>query len=110
MRKIEHDMIAAIRSRSDFKSGNTVVEQFPAASYAEVRLHGSKIAKLNYHNGIIELSDCGYKTATTKSRLNAILDAFTNTGGGQGIYARNFKWYWKEDEEWDGSAIARLLI
>lgn len=109
MRKIEMDMIAAIRSRNSYKSGNTVVEQ-GENGYAEVRLHGNRICRLNYHQGIIELSDCGYQTATTKSRLNALLDAFTNTGGGQGIYQRDGKWFWKQGEEWDGSCMARLLI
>ena len=111
MRKVEGNMVAAIRSRKDFRGGNTVVEQGePGTGYAEVRLFGNRIARLNYVNGLIELTDCGYQTATTKSRLNALLDAFTNTGGGQGIYQRDFNWYWKQGEEWDGSCIARLLI
>ena len=109
MRKIENDMIAAIRSRNSYKCDNTVVEQ-GEHGYAEVRLHGNRIARLNYNNGVLELSDCGYRTATTKSRLNALLDAFTNTGGGQGIYQRAGKWLWKQGEEWDGGCMARLLI
>jgi len=109
MRKIENDMIAAIRSRNSYKCDNTVVEQ-GEHGYAEVRLHGNRIAHLNYGNGIIELSDCGYRTATAKSRLNALLDAFTNTGGGQGIYQRDGRWLWKQGEEWDGGCMARLLV
>ena len=109
MRKIENDMVAAIRSRNNYRNDNTVVEQ-GEHGYAEVRLHGRRIARLNYQNGILELSDCGYRTATTKSRLNALLDAFTNTGGGQGIYQHGGKWFWKQVQEWDGGCMARLLI
>lgn len=109
MRKIETDMIAAIRSRNSYKCDNTVVEQ-GENGYAEVRLHGNRIARLNYQNGILELSDCERRTTTTKSRLNALLDAFTNTGGGQGIYQRDGKWFWKQGQEWDGGCMARLLI
>ena len=109
MRKVESNMVAAIRSRKNLRCGNTVVEQ-GESGYAEVRLVGNRIAQLNYINGLIELSDCGYRTATTKSRLNALLDSFTNTGGGQGIYQRRHEWYWKQGEEWDGGCIARLLI
>lgn len=109
MRKVENDMIAAIRSRRFLRCGNTVVEQ-GADGYAEVRLFGNRIARLNYINGLIELSDCGYQTATTKSRLNALLDAFTNTGGGQGIYQNRHVWFWKQGQQWDGGCIARLLI
>ena len=109
MRKVESNMVAAIRSRKNLRCGNTVVEQ-GESGYAEVRLFGNRIAQLNYINGLIELSDCGYRTATTKSRLNVLLDSFTNTGGGQGIYQRRHEWYWKQGEEWDGGCIARLLI
>ena len=109
MRKIETDMVAAIRARRNLKSGNTAVIQGPDGR-AEVRLHNNVIARLNYQSGLIDLSDCGWRTATTKSRLNALLDAFTTAGGGQGIYQRDYAWFWKGGEEWDGGAIARLLI
>jgi hypothetical protein len=109
MRKVESNMIAAVKARKDLRCGNTVVEQGDNG-YAEIRLFGERIARLNYINGLIELSDCGYRTATTKSRLNAILHSFTNTGGGQGIYQQRFKWFWKGGQEWDGGAVALLLI
>lgn len=109
MRKVESNMIAAVKARKDLRCGNTVVEQ-GENGYAEVRLFGNRIARLNYINGLIELSDCGYRTATTKSRLNALLYSFTNTGGGQGIYQQRFEWFWKKGEDWDGSCIARLLV
>ena len=109
MRKVESNMIAAVKARKDLRCWNTVVEQ-GENGYAEVRLFGNRIARLNYINWLIELSDCGYRTATTKSRLNALLDSFTNTGGGQGIYQQRFEWLWKQGEEWDGSCVARLLV
>lgn len=107
MRKIESDMVAAIRSRSDFRGNNTVVDQ-SGNGYGEVRLFGNRIARFSYVNGIIEFEDAGYRTATTKSRLNALISAFTKPG--QGIYQRDFDWYWQDGQEWDGSALARLLI
>jgi hypothetical protein len=109
MRKIESDMVAAIRSRRDYKCGNTQVLQADRENgYGEVRLHGNIISRFNYNNGIIEFADCGYRTATTKSRLNALIHAFTKKG--QGIYQKDFQWYWQDGQEWDGSALARLLI
>ena len=107
MRKIESDMVAAIRSRSDYRNGNTVVDQ-KGNGCGEVRLFGNRICRFSYSNGIIEFEDAGYRTATTKSRLNALIGAFTKPG--QGIYQRNWEWYWQDGREWDGSALARLLV
>lgn len=56
MRKIENDMIAAIRFRRNYRCGNTTVSQ-GQNGYAEVRLFGNRIARLNYVNGLIELAD-----------------------------------------------------
>jgi hypothetical protein len=109
MRKIEAEMIKAIRERRDYRCANTVVDQSdPDNGYAEVRLHGSRIARLNYINQIIEFDDCGYRTATTKSRLNALINAFTKPG--QAIYQRNFEWFWGDGQAWDGGGLAMLKI
>lgn len=109
MRKIESDMVAAIRSRQNYRNSNTVVDQAdPENGYGEVRLFGNRIARFNYISGIIEFEDAGYRTETTKSRLNALIGAFTKPG--QGIYQRDFDWYWQDGQEWDGSALAKLLI
>jgi hypothetical protein len=107
MRKIESDMIAAIRSRSDYRNSNTVVD-IGENGYGEVRLFGNRICRFNYDNGIIEFNDCGYRTATTKSRLNALINAFTKPG--QGIYQKDFQWFWQDGQKWDGGGMARLLI
>lgn len=107
MRKIETSMIAAIRSRSQFKKDNTQVLQ-EDNGYGEVRLFGNIICRFNYNRGIISFDDCGYQTATTKSRLNAIIHAFTKPG--QGIYQKDFKWFWNNGEEWDGGGMARFLV
>jgi len=43
-----------------------------------VRLHGSKICTYNRTGETVTFRDCGYQTATTKSRLNALLAYFSN--------------------------------
>lgn len=109
MRKVESDMVAAIRSRSNYRKGNTVVEQVdPENGYGEVRLHGNRICRFNYDNGIIDIDDCGYRTNTTKSRINCLLNNFTKPG--QGVYQKDFKWFWKDGEEWDGGCIAKFFV
>jgi hypothetical protein len=71
MRKIERAMEAALVEGRRWKSGNTAVTW--SGSEFNVRLHGNKIAEGDSYG--VTLDHCGWKTATTKSRLNAVLSA-----------------------------------
>jgi len=54
-----------------------------------VYLHDNHIASVG--NDWVEIFDGGYQTATTKSRLNAILK--THAIKGECVVQRNFKWF-----------------
>lgn len=71
MRKIEAQMIQAIKAHKPFKSGNTQVSLSPEDGLAYVYLHGNLIAAECKQGWMI--NDCGWQTTTTKSRLNSIL-------------------------------------
>ena len=86
MRKIESDLIRAFRLGRSFKSGNTTLENTDHGQL--IRLHGNKIAQLDGTN--LYLSSAGWETATTKSRLNAILSCLLP---GAVIYQKDFVWY-----------------
>jgi hypothetical protein len=88
MRKIELQMLSAVRSRQDWHSGNTSVHNSELG--VVIRLHGSKIALLNDHHNKLIITDAGYQTNTTKSRLNALLGEFCF---GHRIQAINFDWF-----------------
>jgi hypothetical protein len=93
MRKIEEQMLQAIRDRRNWKSGNTRVVSTHFAHGDEVInritviLHGSPIAIITPDH--VDASDCGYQTTTTKSRLNVVLREFC----GAAIYQSSHKWY-----------------
>lgn len=70
MRKIEKQMIDAIRRKEPFKQGNTAVVQEKNLSL--VYLHGSNIATVNHTTMEITFSFCGYNTRTTASRIRAL--------------------------------------
>ena len=95
MRKIETQMIAAIKNNQDWKSANTeVVSQQDGVSF--VYLHGSKIAEVG--DDFLKLFDGGYQSKTTKSRLNAILSEFGYTDYTCGtkreyIFQKQFEWF-----------------
>jgi hypothetical protein len=86
-RKIENQMIEAIKNNQDWHSANTVVEYINGIS--TVKLHGHVIAKVG--DRFIQLFDGGHQTNTTKSRLNAILKGCGLPG--ECVFAKQFEWF-----------------
>ena len=90
MRKIEAAMVMAVKAAIEgehkaWRCGNTVVRNVHDADLGKVvvvELHGNEIAEFDVSlAGVKEcrglrITDAGWQTATTKSRLNALLDCF----------------------------------
>lgn len=77
MRKIEAQMLYAIRTRQNWKSGNTKTVQFagPMGPVSQVFLHGHHIADVCSETGsvYVDLTTLSeWPTVTTKSRLRAL--------------------------------------
>lgn len=87
MRKIEQQMNKAITAGVDFKLDNT--EVISCTNVADVYLHGNLIARIG--ETWIELFDGGWQTATTKSRLNAILSA--HGIGDERVFQKKGQWF-----------------
>ncbi len=87
MRKIERLMNAAITASKDFKLDNT--EVVACSNVSDVYLHGNLIARIG--ETWIELFDGGRQSATTKSRLNAILSEHGIPG--ECVFQKNFQWF-----------------
>ena len=82
MRQIEQNLINAIRGRKKaWSQDNTTISYNENTETYDVFLHGNKIASIDYDNREVRLSSCGWRTSTTKSRLNAILTALRADGG-----------------------------
>ena len=94
MRKIEAQMINAIRNRRDWKSGNTSVDVTDHG--AIVRLHGHKIAQVDYDNNVTWITDAGWQTTTTKSRINAVLSGINKRGN---VYQKDYVWHLVRGDE-----------
>jgi hypothetical protein len=86
MRKIETAMNQAIQSEKDWKLDNTEVATVDGIS--KVYLFGNLIAEIG--ETFITLYDGGFRSNTTKSRLNAILQKH---GNGEGIYQKKGQWF-----------------
>jgi len=89
MRKIEAAMNDAILNKINWQSANTKVSYSPEREASYIYLHGNHIATVG--DTFVELYSCGYKTATTKSRLNAILAEHAIAG--ECVIQRDFKWF-----------------
>jgi len=89
MSKIESDMLHAIKRRKSWKSSNT--EVFINDKHcALVYLHGNLIATVSHNR--LQLFDGNWRTSTTKSRLNAIINGLID-GTNNGVYQKDSKWY-----------------
>jgi hypothetical protein len=110
MRKIEEQMLHALRTGKDWRSGNTAVywsHNSPTfgSSQAVIRLHGNRIGIYQPSTGALNISDGeGYRTATTKSRLNALLELIP--GRRLRVYQWKGEWRFQRhdgtSEEWRG--------
>ena len=89
MRKIEQQMIQAIKENRNWKSGNTSVCYSADYGTSRVYLHDNLIAIVSDTD--VEVFDGGWQSNTTKSRLNAICDTFCVDG--EGIFQKNFEWF-----------------
>tara|TARA_Y100000015_G_scaffold20340_1_gene19670 strand:- start:172 stop:534 length:363 start_codon:yes stop_codon:yes gene_type:complete len=93
MRKIEKQMIDAIKSETDWKSGNTKVINFfnedKECVVTSVFLHDNLIAEVSDTD--MTIFDGGHQSYTTKSRLNALCKEFCIEG--ECVYQKNFQWF-----------------
>ena len=89
MRKIESQMCAAVQSNRNWSSGNTTVHFNEETGESLIRLHGNLIAIVDEDS--MKIFDGGWQSNTTKSRLNALCDAFCIAG--EGIFQSDFVWY-----------------
>lgn len=84
MRIIEEEMCQAVAMGRDWQKTNTRVRIEAGGDCACVYLHGNLIAIKDYRTNIWHYSHCGWRTMTTRSRLNAL---------GANIAQRNGVWY-----------------
>jgi hypothetical protein len=87
MRKIESLMVEAIKEALNWKQDNTEVRT-DLDNVSHVYLHGNLIAKVG--DDWLSLYDGGWRTNTTKSRINAVLAVH---GNGERVYQKDHQWF-----------------
>lgn len=101
MRKIELEMVSAIRNKKNWGGRNTTVHW--NHNEIHVRLHGNLIAVI-IPSKSVTLSSCQWRSKITKSRLNAILDLY-KLGR---ISQTDFVWYHGADL-WEDNVTFEFL-
>ena len=91
MRKIETLMNAAITDNATWSLDNTMVT-LNAEGESEVFLYGNLIARIG--ENFVQLFDGGYRSVTTKSRLNAICNV--HAVAGEGIFQKAGEWFCRQ--------------
>ena len=95
MRQITKESVNAFMNAEKFNKQNMSVEVLPNVTI--LKLHGNPIAyRYNDPERTLSITNCGWFSATTKERLNAI--------PGVDIYQKNFIWHLNR-EQWDGKLI-----
>jgi hypothetical protein len=96
MRKINQQVLAAMQQKLERKLAANTYTQNELFNFDGVTefctvlyLHGSKIAATPSGSNKLYISNAGYETNVTKSRLNTL---------GAGIYVKAGIWYWKDHE------------
>ena len=89
MRKIERQMCDAVQGNRNWSSANTSVTIDKETNTSSVYLHGNLIATVTDND--MTIYDGGWQSNTTKSRINALCDAFCIAG--EGVFQKDFKWF-----------------
>lgn len=90
MRKITEQATTAFFNNQNYKNSNTQV--ISDGVYTELRLHDNIIAYRTNHG--IFVSNAGWKTNTTKERLNGILNRLEKR-----LYQAKGQWFIMDHEE-----------
>lgn len=100
MKQITKESIAAFMKGEYFRKANMEVRVIATEKGVpcvfHLKLHGNTIAirHTNARTEKLQITNCGWKSNTTKERLNAL--------PGVSIYQKNWEWY-LNDKEWDGT-------
>ena len=82
-------MCDAVQSNRNWKNANTEVTIDQETNTSSVYLHGNLIATVTDND--MTIYDGGWQTNTTKSRINALCDAFCVAG--EGVFQKNYQWF-----------------
>lgn len=110
MRKVSETVVKA------FLAGESKTVANTSTDGKSLFLHGCTLAIKDYYRKgcAIRIYDGGYKSATTKERLNALLQLMNQSGKYETIadciYQKNFEWFIQFNNNSDGKFINGTIV
>ena len=86
----EYNITSAVRSKQNGVFGNTAVSFNSTSTKGMVNLHGNIVAEIDFSRKKVKIFNRGWKSNTTKSRLNCTLEGL---GCKYRLAQRKRKWY-----------------
>jgi hypothetical protein len=91
-------MVLGKTNRSQRKVGNNTYAYIEHDASVAIELHGTKVVVF-YPNGLVKLSSGGYRTSTTKKRINQYSPV--------SVYQKNFEWFLRDGTPFEDNVLVR---
>jgi len=83
-------------NRSQRKVGNNTYAYIQYDGSVAIELHGTKVVVI-YPNGLYKLNSGGYRTSTTKDRINKYSPV--------SVYQKNFEWFLRDGTQFEDNIL-----
>jgi hypothetical protein len=89
-------MVLGKRNRSERKVGNNTYAYIEVDGSVSIELHGTKVVRF-YPNGLVMLNSGGWRTHTTKKRINQFSPVK--------VYQKKHQWYLQDGTEFEDKML-----
>jgi len=89
-------MVLGKRNRGQRKIGNNTYAYIECDGSVSVELHGTKVVRF-YQNGLVQLNSGGWRTSTTKQRINKYSPVK--------IFQKNFEWFLADGSSFEDNML-----
>lgn len=85
-------------NRKTRKVGNNTYAEIEYDNSVSIRLHGTSVVRF-YPNGLVKLNSGGWRTSTTKDRINKYSPV--------SVYQKNFEWFLRDHTPFEDNILVR---
>lgn len=94
-----NEAVAMVRGKTNRKSrkiGNNTYAEIEYDDSVSIILHGTTVVRF-YPNGLVKLNSGGWRTHTTKKRINKYSPV--------GVYQKNFEWFLRDGTPFEDNML-----
>lgn len=90
------NMVRGKTNKNSRKIGNNTYATIEYDNSVSIELHGTKVVVF-YPNGLVKLNSGGYRTSTTKDRINKYSPV--------GVYQKNYEWFLRDGTPFEDNMV-----